>query len=75
MNYQERITIDPTVMHGKPTIRKMRFTVTQMLELIGGGMTFEEILEDYPFLEIEDILACVQFAAKATDSRSAFAFV
>ena len=55
----ERITINPEVCKGKPTIRNMRFTVTQMLELLASGMSQEEILDDYPFLEKEDILACL----------------
>jgi len=63
MNYLDRITINPDVMHGKPIIRNMRFSVTQMLELIAGGMSFEEILEDYPYIKREDIVACLQYAA------------
>ncbi|MBK8492688.1 MAG: DUF433 domain-containing protein, partial [Saprospirales bacterium] len=64
MKYLERITINTEVMHGKPSIRNMRFTVTQMLELIAGGMSFQEILDDYPYIEKEDIQACLNFAAK-----------
>ena len=63
MNYLDRITISSDVMHGKPVIRNMRFSVTQMLELVAGGMSFDEILEDYPYIEKEDIVACLQFAA------------
>lgn len=55
----ERITINPDVCKGKPTIRNMRFTVTQMLELLASGMSHQEILQDYPFLEEADILACL----------------
>ncbi len=54
-----RITLNQDVCKGKPTIRNMRFTVTQMLELVALGMTFEEILEDYSFIERDDILACI----------------
>jgi uncharacterized protein (DUF433 family) len=57
----ERITINPLVCKGKPSIRNMRFTVSQMLELLASGMSHEEILSDYPFLENADILACCQF--------------
>lgn len=67
--------MSPNVMHGKPSIRNMRFTVTQMLELVGGGMSFDEILADYPYIERDDILACVQFAARVIDSRSAVSFI
>jgi len=69
MNNLERITIDPNVMHGKPTIRNMRFTVSQMLELIAGGMTFQEIQDDYPYIEKEDIQACLNYAVKIADSK------
>jgi uncharacterized protein (DUF433 family) len=50
MDLLSRITMDPLVMSGRPTIRKMRFTVVQMLELLAAGMSTEEILEDYPYL-------------------------
>ena len=69
MNELERITVNPAVMHGKPSIRNMRFTVSQMLELIAGGMTFEEILEDYPYVEREDIQACLTYAARIADTK------
>ena len=52
-----RITIDPNICHGKPTIRGLRYPVDNMLELLASGMTIEELLEDYPDLEREDLLA------------------
>ena len=66
MDLLSRITQDPLVMSGRPTIRKMRFTVVQMLELLAGGMSTEEILEDYPYLERDDVYACLQYAVRAT---------
>ena len=69
MSLQSRITIDPMVMHGKPSIRGMRFTVTQLLELLAGGMTSDEILADYPYLEREDIQACLEYAARLSSGR------
>lgn len=48
----------------------MRFSVGQMLELLAGGMNPEEILEDYPFLEPEDIQACLLYASQVMNSRS-----
>ena len=69
MNSLQRITVNPSVMHGKPSIRNMRFTVSQMLELIAGGMTFEEILEDYPYIERQDIQACLAYAARIADTK------
>jgi uncharacterized protein (DUF433 family) len=64
MTLTERITIDPEVCHGKPTIRGLRYTVELILELLSSGMTIEEILADYEDLEREDILAALTFAAR-----------
>jgi len=62
-NLLSRITIDKSVCKGKPSIRGMRFTVSQMLELVASGMTSEEILNDYSYLEADDIVACLQYAS------------
>ena len=56
-----RITLIPSICHGKPTIRGLRYPVENMLALLAGGMSFEEILEDYPDLEKDDLLACLEF--------------
>jgi uncharacterized protein (DUF433 family) len=61
MNLSERITIDPEICHGKPTIRGLRYTVESILELLSSGMTVEEILADYQDLEREDIQAALDF--------------
>jgi uncharacterized protein (DUF433 family) len=66
----ERITIDSTICHGKPTIRGLRYPVENMLELMASGMTIEELLEDYPDLEQEDFLACLSYASKLVSSKS-----
>jgi len=63
----ERITIDPGVCGGRPCIRGFRMRVSDVLDLIGAGASFEEILQDYAFLEREDILAAVTYAARQTD--------
>ena len=63
MDYRERITIDPAMRSGKPCIRGMRMTVQDVLEYLGSGMTEDEILSDFPYLEREDIRACVEFSA------------
>ena len=55
--------MNPSVHNGKPTIRNMRFTVSNMLELLAGGMSFDEILDDYPYIELEDIKACLIYAS------------
>jgi uncharacterized protein (DUF433 family) len=64
-----RITIDPSVCHGKPTIRGLRYPVESMLEYLAGGDTVEDVLAEFPDLEREDLLACIQFAAKSLKIR------
>lgn len=59
-----RITIDPEICHGKPTIRGSRLLVTTVLELLASGMTWDEIQADYPGLEPEDIRACLNYAVQ-----------
>jgi uncharacterized protein (DUF433 family) len=61
-----RITIDPQVCHGRPTIRGLRYTVEMILDLLSSGMTSLEILNDYEDLEEEDILAALGYAARLT---------
>ncbi|MBS3771328.1 MAG: DUF433 domain-containing protein [Bacteroidales bacterium] len=63
----ERITVDPNICNGKPTIRGMRITVKTILEYIAAGETEENILAAYPVLEKEDIKACLQFASQMAD--------
>ena len=65
----ERITIKPDVCGGEPTIRGMRITVSQILELLAGGMTSEQILEDFSYLERADIDACLEYAARQAAHR------
>lgn len=60
----KRITLNPNVCFGKPTIRNMRYPVEMILDLPAAWMTFEELLEDYPDLEREDFQACLLFAGK-----------
>jgi uncharacterized protein (DUF433 family) len=63
MNYRDIITIEPGKRGGKPCIRGMRITVYDVLEYLAPGMTHQEILEDFPYLTEEDILACLSYAA------------
>lgn len=63
MQYQDIITIEPGKRGGKPCIRGMRITVYDVLEYLASGMSYEEILEDFPYLTQTDILACLAFAA------------
>lgn len=65
-----RITVNPKICHGKPTIRNMRYPVELILDLLSSGMTHQEILSDYPSLEEEDIRACLAFAARLTKVKS-----
>ena len=63
----QRITVEPAKCGGRPCIRGHRFRVTDVLELLANGATFDEILGDYPFLEREDIFASIEYAAHQTD--------
>lgn len=68
-NLIERITIDPHVCHGKPTIRGLRYPVETILELMSAGMSGDEILADYEDLEREDILAVLAYAARLSQVK------
>jgi uncharacterized protein (DUF433 family) len=63
LNYQDIITIDPGKRSGKPCIRGTRMTVSDVLDYVAGGMSFDEILADFPDLTLDDIRACLSFAA------------
>ncbi len=60
--YLDRITIDAEICHGKPCIRNMRWPVEVIMDMLGSGMTADEILDDHRELEKEDILASLNFA-------------
>ena len=64
MDYQDRITIDPEIRFGKPSVRGTRITVGDVLSYLASGMREEELLADFPELKREDILACLGFAAE-----------
>ncbi len=61
-NLLERITTNPRICHGKPCVRNMRWPVEVIIDMLGSGMSINEILEDHKDLEKEDILACLNFA-------------
>ncbi|BAY25672.1 hypothetical protein NIES2100_54780 [Calothrix sp. NIES-2100] len=63
VNYQDIITIEPGKRGGKACIRGMRITVYDVLSYLASGMTYEEVLNDFPYLTQEDILACLSYAA------------
>jgi uncharacterized protein (DUF433 family) len=63
MNYRDVITIEPGKRGGKPCIRGMRITVYDVLDYLASGMSHDEILDDFPYLTNDDILACLAYAA------------
>ena len=63
MKHIERITINADICHGKPCIRGMRWPVVVLLDMLGSGMSYGEIIEDHPELEVEDIYAAINYAA------------
>ncbi|WP_028522950.1 DUF433 domain-containing protein [Runella limosa] len=71
-NLLKRITINENICNGKPIIRGYRITVKTILEYIAAGETVENLLMAYPFLEKEDIDACLQYAVRAVDNETHF---
>jgi len=67
MTTSSRITIDPQMCGGRPCIRNMRIRVKDILDLLASGASTAEILEDYPYLEPEDIHASLAYAAHSID--------
>ena len=65
-----RITTDPHICHGKPCIRGMRYPVDVMLDILGSGMTWDEILEDFVNLEPDDLRAVLAYAATAVRKQA-----
>ena len=65
-----RITINPDICHGRPTIRNTRYTVDLILDLMSAGMSEQEILEDYPALELSDLKACLSFASQLSKVKT-----
>jgi len=68
----KRITINPEVMVGKPTIRGMRITVEQILNSLAANISVKEIIEDYPELELNDIKASLLYAAKLVEEEKVY---
>lgn len=67
MTLMSRITFNPDQCGGRPCIRGMRIRVTDVLDLLANGLSFQEILAEMPDLETEDIVACLQFATRRID--------
>ena len=70
MSRINRITIAPEISHGKPCIRGMRWPVEAIIDMLSSGMTIEQIVEDHPELEREDILASLDYAKISLSGRS-----
>jgi uncharacterized protein (DUF433 family) len=71
IDYRSRITIDPDKRGGKPCIRGLRITVYDVLEYLASGMSIEELLDDFPDIERDDVLAALAFAADRERKLSA----
>ncbi len=65
----QRITVNPNIAFGKPTIRGMRYSVEWLLELLSSGMSHQDILDDYEDLELADIYAVLAYAAKLSQVK------
>ena len=66
----QRITLNPDICHGKPTVRNMRYPVAMILDLLSAGMTTEELIADYPALEKEDIQASLLYASLLSETKT-----
>ena len=70
MNYLDRISINPEILHGKPAIQGTRIPVYIILQLLGVGHTIEEVLHEYPDIRREDVLACLQYGARLAERKA-----
>ncbi|MEI7729092.1 MAG: DUF433 domain-containing protein [Verrucomicrobiota bacterium] len=65
-----RITINPEICHGKPVVRNLRYPVESLLEYMAAGDTIDDLLKEFPDLEREDFLACLEFATRSLQVKS-----
>src|SRR5437879_11131023 len=70
--WRERITVNSKVLAGKPTIRALRISVAQILEALAHDVPWNDLLQDYPELEREDILACIAYAADLVNQERVY---
>ncbi|WP_295617117.1 DUF433 domain-containing protein [Chamaesiphon sp. GL140_3_metabinner_50] len=73
MNWQSRITLDLNILVGKPTIKGTRLAVEFIIDLLAQGWSTDEILRNYPGIEIEDIQACLSYASASLQSEKVYA--
>lgn len=69
-DWRSRITVEPGKLGGKPCVRGLRMSVADVLEYLAADMSIEEVLADFPYLEREDILACLAYAAERERERN-----
>jgi uncharacterized protein (DUF433 family) len=69
-NLLSRITVDSEICHGKPTVRGLRYPVETILEYLAGGDSVDDLLAEFPDLQREDILACLEFSGQMLKTRS-----
>lgn len=69
MSHINRIIVDPKIMHGKPIIKGTRIPVYIVLNLLAGGLKIEEVLKEYPDLNKEDVLACLEHAVELAKEK------
>lgn len=69
MKHFDRITVDPEQMGGVPCVRGLRIPVATILRLLAGGLTEQQIISEYPDLQVEDIRECLRFAAASAMER------
>jgi uncharacterized protein (DUF433 family) len=72
MNWEERISIDPKVLVGKPVVRGTRIAVEFVVELLAEGWTEQQIIENYPGLTHDDVLACLRYASEVLKSEKVY---
>jgi uncharacterized protein (DUF433 family) len=72
MNWQERITVDPEILVGKPVIRGTRISVEFVVDLLGRGWTAEQVLREYDHLTAQDIQACLAYASDVLKSERVY---
>jgi uncharacterized protein (DUF433 family) len=72
MSYLNRISLNSAIGHGKPTVRNTRYLVESLLEYLAAGDSIDDLLETFPDLEREDLLACLEYAVVLSKGRGAF---
>ena len=73
-NHLNRISVDPAINHGKPSIRGLRIPVQLIFELLASGMSFDDIIDDYPILERDDVVAALEYGSALTGNQQVVPF-